>query len=555
MRKLWNRLSLVLAMVIVGPAAWAGVAKVSFDPGRVQWDAQVEHDGAVLTVSLPSGEVVRREFGANETPAFELPSGARDGAYTYELRLVPLRKAELLESSVVSGAFLVQAGAIVVPGGKEPQVRKVTATDQVFNDDLIVRGSACVGTDCVNNESFGLDTIRLKESALRIKFEDTSSSPGFASNDWQLTANDSDSGGANKFSIEDITGAKVPFTITAGAATNSIFVDSTGRVGFRTATPALDLHVNTSDAPAIRLEQNNSGGLAAQTWDIAGDEAEFFVRDVTSGSRLPFRIRSGAPTSSIDISAAGNVGIGTASPSQRVEVELNQDANTIALIENTNTGTSANAAWRAQSDTTSMNLTAHGSGRTATRFGVTLGGRGEILHVGGSGIIIGTLEADDIILGTNNTNRFQINGSTGAATFSGNVTVNGTFSNPSSRALKESFEPMDPSTVLKKFALLPINEWTYKSDERKLRHVGPTVEDFQSAFGLGTEGQYIFPMDVQGVTMAAVQGLYQLVLEKDAQIVELQKRLDTELAQIKALITSPRSSAPPVARPCASDRP
>src|SRR5256886_13312646 len=52
--------------------------------------------------------------------------------------------------------------------------------------------------------------------------------------DWQLTANDSASGGSSKFSIEDITGSKVPFTVTAGAATNSIFVDSTGRLGLRT---------------------------------------------------------------------------------------------------------------------------------------------------------------------------------------------------------------------------------------------------------------------------------------------------------------------------------
>jgi hypothetical protein len=110
-------------------------------------------------------------------------------------------------------------------------------------------------------------------------------------------------------------------TIRAGAATNSIFVDSTGRVGFRTSTPVLDLHVNTSNTPGIRLEQNNSGGFTAQTWDIAGNEANFFVRDVTGGSRLSFRIRPGAPTSSIDISADGDVGIGDASPEANLHVE------------------------------------------------------------------------------------------------------------------------------------------------------------------------------------------------------------------------------------------
>ena len=213
--------------------------------------------------------------------------------------------------------------------------------DQVIPDDLIVQGSACIGLDCVNNESFGFDTIRLKENNTRIKFDDTSTGAGFPANDWQLTANDSANGGASKFSIEDVTGSRVPFTITAGAATNSIFVDSTGRVGLRTSTPVLDVHIATSNTPAHRLEQNNSGGFTAQTWDVAGNEANFFVRDVTGGSRLPFRIRPGAPTSSIDINSAGNVGIGTASPNGKLHVFGNQQVD--ILIEDTAV---TNARWR-----------------------------------------------------------------------------------------------------------------------------------------------------------------------------------------------------------------
>src|SRR5215210_700338 len=75
----------------------------------------------------------------------------------------------------------------------------------------------------------------------------------------------------------------------------------------------------TSNTPSIRLEQNNSGGFTAQTWYIAGNEANFFVQDVTGGSRLPLRIRPGASTSSIDISAAGDIRIGTASPSVQLQ--------------------------------------------------------------------------------------------------------------------------------------------------------------------------------------------------------------------------------------------
>ena len=71
--------------------------------------------------------------------------------------------------------------------------------------------------------------------------------------------------------------------VDAGAPANSLKVSSTGKIGLRTATPVLDLHIMTSDTPAHRLEQTNAGGFTAQTWDIAGNEANFFVRDVTGG--------------------------------------------------------------------------------------------------------------------------------------------------------------------------------------------------------------------------------------------------------------------------------
>lgn len=191
--------------------------------------------------------------------------------------------------------------------------------EQVIATDLIVQGSLCVGMDCVGGESFGFDTIRLKENNLRVKFDDTSVG-NFPANDWQLTANESASGGANKFSIDDITGGRTPFTILAGAPTNSLFVNASGQVGLGSSTPTVHFHVFKGDSPTIRLEQNGSGGFTPQGWDIVGNEANFFVRDVTNGSKLPFRIRPGAPTSSIDISAAGLVGIGTPTPASRLHL-------------------------------------------------------------------------------------------------------------------------------------------------------------------------------------------------------------------------------------------
>ncbi|MCB9421141.1 MAG: hypothetical protein H6667_15170 [Ardenticatenaceae bacterium] len=182
--------------------------------------------------------------------------------------------------------------------------------DQVLIDDFIVDGSICVGFDCVNNESFGYDTVRLKENNLRIRFYDTSNSGSFPSNDWQLVANDSTNGGLNYFAIEDATAGRIPFRILAGAPANSLYLNAQGNVGLGTAAPVTELHLYDDDTPTIRLEQNGTSGWTPQTWDIAGNESYFFIRDVTSGVRLPVKIQKGAPDSSLYLAADGSVILG-----------------------------------------------------------------------------------------------------------------------------------------------------------------------------------------------------------------------------------------------------
>ena len=371
-------------------------ASVTGMGSSVKWDVAGPYAAATLSVSTPDGQVLSKEFAAGIAPEFRLidANGERlpDGQYIYELRLTPIIAAEVKEklkaarekgnadevqrelkkrgalpsrTQVQSGSFAVVNGAVIVAGASEGSRRPTRAMvdepvttpapaanavpagrtnfkiqrnharfvfDQVIPDDLIVQGSICAGLDCVNNENFGFDTIRVKENNTRIQFDDTSTSAGFPTNNWQIRANDSGSGGTSFLGFVDqgATGnsetGTVVFAVTAGAAANSLRVGSNSKIGLRTATPVLDVHANTTDTPAIRLEQNNSGGFTAQTWDVAGNEANFFVRDVTSGSRLPLRIRPGAPTSSIDIAASGNVGVGTASPRARMDVKQIDDS-------------------------------------------------------------------------------------------------------------------------------------------------------------------------------------------------------------------------------------
>jgi hypothetical protein len=475
-KSLISRISLIALLVAALPITALAKEPVGTPLGggsMIQWPSNLTgHDHIQLTVVAPDGEVSVDAIAAGENVMLrtsDLPV-LMDGQYTYEMIVVPrvspavaaqlrnaraknddaaakqIMRANGLDTTVIqSGTFSVINGSIVDPtrqegtganrlGNAAPRTDSATTprqpgaiapNDIVNADDLIVQGSACIGLDCVNNESFGFDTVRLKENNTRIKFDDTSSSAGFPNFDWQLTANDSASGGANKFSIEDITSSKVPFTITGGAATNSIFVDSTGRLGLRTATPVLDIHTATSNTPAIRLEQNNAGGFTAQTWDIGANEANFFVRDVTGGSRLSFRIRPGAPTSSIDIAASGKVGIGTANPTMHLHVQENVDAVIGTLTENSSTGTGAAAVNRTQSDVAIVDFRSHSSTRTLSRFGQTMNSWNEILGVAGNGLAIGTLSTVPLILGTNSTARMTINGSTGAITVNGDFTVTG----------------------------------------------------------------------------------------------------------------------------------
>lgn len=250
------------------------------------------------------------------------------------------------------------------------------SADFVINDDLIVDGSACIGFDCVNGEAFGFDTIRLKEHNLRIKFDDTSTAASFPRNDWQLTANASANGGASKFSIEDITGARTPFTVEAGAPTNSLYVDDGGRIGIRTSTPSTELHMVDGDTPTLRLQQDGSSGFAPQTWDVAGNETNFFVRDVTNGSTLPFRIRPGAPTSSIFIDANGDVGFGTTSPDTAFHVR--RTGNVLPIFESSDNNS---VQLRIKSNSTNRRIVAlDGSGNQESQ--IVLGDNGDFQFLG-----------------------------------------------------------------------------------------------------------------------------------------------------------------------------
>jgi hypothetical protein len=140
----------------------------------------------------------------------------------------------------------------------------------VVADDQVVQGSLCVGTACVNNESFGFDTIRMKGPVLRIEFVDTSVG-AFPTTDWQLTINDDDATGtSNHFAIEDVSAATAPFTIEAGAPTDSLRVAADGRVGLGTAAPEPGFVLDVNGSARIEGDLVVTGTVDVETGVKAG---------------------------------------------------------------------------------------------------------------------------------------------------------------------------------------------------------------------------------------------------------------------------------------------
>ncbi|MCP4539675.1 MAG: hypothetical protein GY832_21265, partial [Chloroflexi bacterium] len=334
------------------PPNQADAVAITITAGKISWKPQIDSGGYTLTISGPSDFYLSQTYQSGDRPVLRIADQVLPaGVYKYEFQFMPLEKmagrdggAESLttaaEAPVQSGSFAIFDGRFVLQdttedadeGVREP-AGVLAPDDQVILDDLIVDGSLCVGFDCVNGESFGFDTIRLKENNLRIHFQDTSASASFPTTDWRIAINDSANGGLSYFAIQDVDAGRTVFQIEAGAGSNALYVDDYGRVGLGTSTPAVELEVRDSDTPSVRLNQDGSGGWSPQTWDMAGNEANFFIRDVTNGSQLPFRIQPGADSNALTIRSDNKVGIGTWAPDAPLEIERSDGTAKILVTE------------------------------------------------------------------------------------------------------------------------------------------------------------------------------------------------------------------------------
>jgi hypothetical protein len=125
------------------------------------------------------------------------------------------------------------------------------------------------------------------------------------------------------------------------------------------------------------------------------------------------------------------------------------------------------------------------------------------------------------------------------------LTDGGVWSNSSDKNRKTDFKEVDARAVLEKLAALPVREWRYTNESAGVKHLGPVAQDFQAAFGLGTDDKSIGTVDADGVALAAIQALNRKLEEelhrRDAKNAELEQQnvgLAKRLGELEQLLTS-----------------
>jgi hypothetical protein len=104
----------------------------------------------------------------------------------------------------------------------------------------------------------------------------------------------------------------------------------------------------------------------------------------------------------------------------------------------------------------------------------------------------------------------------------------GSWSSVSDKHKKENFKKVHASDILEKINNLEISSWNYKTQAASIRHIGPMAQDFYKLFQLGENETTISTIDIDGVSLLAIQ-------ELSKKSVILKERSD-ELDKLKAQV-------------------
>jgi len=528
---------LILALTLTWPLALWGtdekieepktpIARIEVQPARVEWVPQVDHQSLILTVAGPGDLYIRQEFNNGQAPSLSLldakGDNLPDGIYAYELRVVPrtagihaaageLRKESRLQERtlVQSGYVSVRDGAFVNPDLNRskpagPAKPSSGPSPQPVGAKSVTTGYACIGTSCGPGDD-NLPVLRLKDSLTRITFDDVPDGISYDRN-WAIQANDS-IGGSDRFFIWDLDALSKPFSIEGNTPENSLYVRNNGNVGLGTSTPAARLEVSGGE---VRFPPG-AGAAGFTHFNYSGD-GKNYIRGTT-----------------IIADNAGNVGIGTASPTKKLVVKSNTANGDVFLVQ------------RSQADSqTIMRLFETTSGAGLISLFDDAGNEDtRVSGTGGHSFVAGTMG-----LNCNSPGGFDfsiksgVNSNTACNTGTCSQINAGstTFTACSSRTIKENLQPVRVPDILEKIAAIDV--YKYDFIEGPKDRLGLMAEDFHQVFKHGSD-KMLNGQDVEMALWLAVKELTARNKELTAQ----NKEISTQLSNLEALLAAESGNA------------
>lgn len=122
----------------------------------------------------------------------------------------------------------------------------------------------------------------------------------------------------------------------------------------------------------------------------------------------------------------------------------------------------------------------------------------------------------------------------------------GVWTNTSDVHKKHLFEAVSGEDVLTRLRRVPMQRWSYKAENARVRHLGPMAQDFRRAFGLGPDSVSIGTVDADGVALAGVQALELRTRTQATQLAALQNENNALRTRLDALETPARPAGMPL---------
>lgn len=105
----------------------------------------------------------------------------------------------------------------------------------------------------------------------------------------------------------------------------------------------------------------------------------------------------------------------------------------------------------------------------------------------------------------------------------------------SDRGTKENLVVVDPMDVLGRVEKLPIYRYNYKDNPAEQASVGPMADDWYDLFPTEKDKRSIETIDLDGISLAAIKGLAQLVREQGGTISAMRSEIDDLKGRLRAL--------------------